>query len=100
MSEHRGRIQSQGCKVQTSKAWTQKKPLYASIAQNKVDELEKQHQKKEMQMRKHAFKRARKFSEQAKNNGGVSHPVSQSYMVRGDSARRVDIEVKKGIAFI
>lgn len=100
MTSHRGRIQSQGGNIEDSEPWNQENPILASVAKNMANILESRHSKKEKKLREIAFRRARAFIKQAKLNGGVSHPVSQNYMIKGDAHRRIDIEVKKGIAFV
>lgn len=54
--------------------------------------------RKEKTLRAAAHASSRKFMDAAKFNGGVG-VISKTYMVKGDAHRRVDIEVRKGLAF-
>lgn len=96
---NRGRIQSQGGGIEESESWRQEKPLQAFYAHVKTNSLELRHSKVEKELRKVSFNKARNFIDAAKNSGGVTHPVSKSYPVKGDKNRRVDIEVHEGVAF-
>lgn len=95
---HRGRIQSQGGGLNDSKPWSQQMPLDHPAGIGLSHSLEAMPSKKEKALRKLAHKRARAFMDAAKLKGGVG-VTSKTYMVKGDPQRRVDIEVRKGLAF-
>ncbi len=98
---HRGRIQSQGGKIEKSKPWSYSVPIKKTDAIIKIDDLKKEHSKKEIKIRYTAFKKAKKFVEDASINNGVSATVMKTFMAnKNDKHRRVDIEVRKGEAFI
>jgi len=98
--EHRGRIQSQGGGVEDSESWNDTIPISSCNAIKKTDALEGRHNKREKKLRLEAFNKAKNFITLAALNGGISHSVSKTYMIKSDSHRRVDIEVKKGEAFV
>ena len=104
LPDHRGRIQSQSDSMDESEAWSQDIPLEASEGIDKAKILEYRHNKKEKKLKMLAFKKAREFIIKCKENGGVTSrdlKNSLSFPVRNDRTnRRVDIEVRKGIAFI
>jgi len=54
--------------------------------------------KTEKKLRSVAFNNARAFMNAAYKKGGVG-VTSKTYMVKDDPHRRVDIEVRKGLAF-
>jgi hypothetical protein len=95
---HRGRLQSQGGGVNDSKPWAQSTPLKFKTAMSISIALESMASKKERQLRTKAHEKSRFFIKTAKANGGTG-PISKTYMVKGDPQRRVDIEVRNGIAF-
>lgn len=96
---HRGRIQSQGGNMEESEPWSQAKPLSAKDGLLKTSNLENRHGKKEKEVRKLAFQKAKNFINKSKDNGGVNHPVRKSFLVKNSRDKRIDIEVIQGIAF-
>jgi hypothetical protein len=96
---HRGRIQSQGGGLNDSKPWSQQAPLDHPAGISLSHALESMTGKREKALRKLAHEKARAFMDAAKLNGGIG-VTSKTYMVKGDPHRRVDIEVRNGLAFI
>lgn len=96
--QHRGRIQSQGGDVNDSKPWAQEHSLDHPTGIDLSNALEGMASEKEQKLRKSAHANARAFMNAAKLAGGVG-VTSKTYMVKGDPHKRVDIEVRKGIAF-
>jgi hypothetical protein len=100
-SLHRGRIQSQGGPVNDSEPWTQSTPLHCTDGVSLSRKLEARHNASERALRSKVFDDARRFMQNASQHGGVLGHTSKSFYVRGDqAARRVDIEVQNGTAFI
>lgn len=95
---HRGRLQSQGGPVNDSEPWYQQKPLTRNKGIFLSHQLEAKPTKAEKKLRVDAFNNARAFMDAAQKKGGVG-VTSKTYMVKGDPHRRVDIEVRKGLAF-
>jgi len=95
---HRGRIQSQGGALNDSKPWAQLAPLDHSAGISLSHALESMPTKKEKKLRAAAHASSRAFMDAAKLAGGVG-VTSKTYMVKGDPHRRVDIEVRIGVAF-
>lgn len=96
---HRGRIQSQGGPVNDSEPWNQEKPLTRNKGMFLSYRLESKPSSTEKKLRFQAFSDSRAFMNAAQKKGGVSAQVSKTYMVKGDPHRRVDIEVRAGLAF-
>ena len=100
---HRGRIQSQGGNIEDSEKWNFQLPISRDTAKNKVDILKSRHAKREQKIRADAFVKAKKFIDVSAIAGGievVDKPLSKTFMVKGSKDQRVDIEVKKGKAFV
>ena len=100
---HRGRIQSQGGNIEDSEKWNFKYPISSDTAKEKTDILKSRHQKRERIERDNAFKKANFFIDISKIAGGIEvidKPISKTFMVKGSKDKRVDIEVKKGKAFV
>jgi hypothetical protein len=95
---HRGRIQSQGGGLNDSKPWAQQVPLVHPTGISLSHALEAMPSKKEKKLRAAAHASSRAFMDAAKLAGGVG-VTSKTYMVKGDTDRRVDIEVRNGVAF-
>jgi len=95
---HRGRIQSQGGGLNDSQSWAKQAPLDHSTGISLSHLLEAMPNKKEKKLRVKAHAAARAFMDAAKLAGGVG-VTSKTYVVKGDPHRRVDIEVRKGVAF-
>lgn len=97
---HRGRIQAQGDGLNESEAWSQPTPISYALGCDKKTALKKKLPSKELLVRTDAFSKAKKFIQNSQAAGGVSAQVSKTYMVKGESEKRVDIEVRAGVAFI
>ncbi|MGV7210150.1 hypothetical protein ACLB1G_20115 [Oxalobacteraceae bacterium A2-2] len=82
-----------------SKPWAQPGPLDHATAIGMSHALEAMASKKERQLRAAAHAASRAFMDAAHAAGGVG-VTSKTYMVKGDPERRVDIEVREGIAFV
>lgn len=101
--EHRGRIQVQGGGLEMSWAWTEKTPPTAATALEELNNLKGRLNRKQLEVRSEAFRQAERFIRNAAP-GGVDAPVSATFQNREvrerDGDERVDIEVRKGKAFI
>lgn len=96
--KHRGCIQAQGEKLETSETWSQNEPLTKDKGLEKLVKLKNKIPKKEAEIREKAFRKAKRFIE----NGPyqvVDRKISKTYMVTDTEHERVDIEIQKGIAF-
>ena len=96
---HRGRIQSQGGGINDSEAWHEPVPLPLKRGIAMAGALEARLSRTELQLRTGAFQKARRFMSNASQNGGVG-PTFKTFMVPKDPSRRVDIEVRSGLAFV
>ncbi len=97
---HRGRIQAQGDGLDESEAWSQDTPISHIDGCNKKLALKKKLSPKELRVRAGAFDKARAFIDSSHVAGGVSAQVSKTYMVKGEREKRVDLEVRAGVAFV
>ena len=97
---HRGRIQSQGGKIEDSENWNYKMPISEKTAKHKINILKSRHSKKEQRLRTDAFNQAYKFIDNSKTALGADAQVSKTFMVKGSKNERVDIEVITGKAFV
>ena len=97
---HRGRIQSQGGKIEDSESWNYNMPISEKTAKDKVNILKARHTRKEQKLRSNAFDKAYNFIDNAKSAFGVDAQVHQTFMVKGSKNERVDIEVITGKAFV
>jgi hypothetical protein len=96
---HRGRFQAQSDYLEQSKSWACDKPPTAQEGHDMLGALEDRLDEFERDIRRDAFIKAHRFIDNA-GPGGVGE-TSKSYPVRGRrDGSRVDIEVKKGIAFV
>lgn len=99
--KHRGRIQSQGGKINDSESWCEKSGVKADVARKKVKTLNARSRSPEKRLRKEAFDKTIRFINSAEAKGGVTAPVSKTNLVKNDKkGRRVDIEVISGKAFL
>jgi hypothetical protein len=97
--EHRGRFQAQSDYLEESEGWAQKDPLMASDGHRLLTVLENRLEGEERRIREDCFKKAHRFIDNA-GPGGVG-PTTKGFPVRGRrDGSRVDIEVKKGLAFV
>ncbi len=97
--EHRGRFQTQSSYLDESEPWARHDPLSAMEGHILLEVLENRLEESERMIRRDAFAKAHRFIDNAAP-GGVG-PTSKSYPVRGRrDGCRVDIEVRKGLAFI
>lgn len=91
----------QGAGINDSEAWVQSEPLPASAARAFLAALTARLPTREYQLRQSVIQQARSFIDRCEAAGGIDHPVSRSFLVRGDrAARRVDIEVVRGKAIV
>src|ERR1700722_8152510 len=97
---HRGRVQAQGGGTEKSQSWTQDTASTESEMLNKCDQLENQLTAKEKTARKQPFAELRRFVRAAAKGGGVSAPVSKSFLKPGSKNIRVDLEVITGMACV
>lgn len=98
--KHRGRIQAQGEKLEASEAWSQEKPPTKDDGLEMLDKLKKKIPKKEAEKREQAFEKATKFINQASLTNGIDSPANVTFRAEGYAKERIDIEIKKGKAFI
>jgi len=98
--KHRGRIQAQGDNLEESEAWSQEEPLTKDEGLEKLENLKNKIPKQEAQIREKAFEKAKKFIERASETNGVDAPSNVTFRAEGYTKERVDIEVKKGKAFV
>jgi len=97
---HRGRIQAQGEDLEESESWAADTPPTWQEGIEMINKLEDKISKKEAELRKEAFEKARNFVVKAGENGGVNAVVQKTLVVKDTKEERVDIEVRKGKAFI
>ena len=97
--EHRGRFQAQSDYLEESEAWALREPLSAKNGHLLLTTLENRLSDEERRIRDDCFKKAHRFIDNA-GPGGVG-PTTKGFPVRGrHDGSRVDIDVKKGIAFV
>jgi hypothetical protein len=98
--KHRGRIQAQGeKKFDESETWAQNNAPTKNAAIQMTDNLIKKIPNFQAKIREKQFEELKKFIIKSPQNG-VSAPVSKTYLVKNTKHERVDLEIKKGIAFI
>ncbi|EKJ5338149.1 hypothetical protein ACTHEL_004581, partial [Vibrio parahaemolyticus] len=100
LNMHRGRIQAQGHGLEESESWAISSPLSHADGLAKKAALKGKLSRRELTDRNDAFAKAKKFIDSAQRAGGVSAQVSKTYMVKNDTQKRVDIEVRSGDAFV
>lgn len=98
--KHRGRIQAQGKNLEESEAWSQNEPPTVRQGLEMIEKLENKISKKDFEIRKSAFNKVKKLINNAGETNGIDAPVSLSFRAEGFVKERVDIEIKKGKAFI
>ena len=97
---NRGRIQAQGGGTEKSEAWAQKKPPTESDMLEMCDRLERRLTARERKVREECLLEVRRFIQSAAKAGGMSAPVSKSFLKRGSKDIRVDLEIIKGKACV
>ena len=103
--DHRGRHQAQGIDIpggNDSRHWERGDPYPAAAGHSDLSGLEAGLGKAARERRETCFKLAHRFITNAKNGGGVG-PTSVSWPAarpHEDTDVRVDIEVRKGRAFV
>lgn len=98
--EHRGRIQAQGKNLEESESWSQEVPPTIEDGFEMLERLKGKIPKKEAKIRDKAFEKAKRFIQNASETNGIDAPSSVTFRAEGYMKERVDIEVKKGKAFI
>jgi len=98
--KHRGRIQAQGKNIDQSESWTQDNPPSADDGLLMLEKLKAKIPKAEAQIRETAFEKAEKMIKKAALTNGIDAPANITFRVEGTAKERVDIEIKKGKAFI
>ena len=98
--EHRGRLQAQGEHLEESESWAQNTPLTANEGINLLQQLWDKLSGRNKTIRNKPFNKAKKYIEQASENGGVSATVFASFNAKTMPKERIDIEVRKGKAFV
>lgn len=97
---HRGRIQAQGDGLEESEGWNKNTPISHADGLAKKENLKGRLSRQDLSVRVDAFNKAKAFIDRARDAGGVTAEVSKTYMVKGESQKRVDIEVRAGEAFV
>lgn len=100
---HRGRFQAQGNSLEESESWAQDIALLHSEGAILLSTLENKISKKERILRGLAFKQCKRCIDEASKNNGINvidmgRPFIKSFPK--NYMERVDLEVRKGIAFI
>jgi hypothetical protein len=102
--EHRGRVQAQGGGVEESIPWAQASPPTDADGYKMLVDLRNRLLPSEQRHRETAFAEARAFILRASQEGGVHaipRAVQKSFPRKPlPDNRRVDIEVRKGSAFV
>jgi len=98
--KHRGRIQAQGDGLEESEAWSSENPPTWQEGLILLEKLKGKLSKKDRALRERPFKKAARFIKNAGTNEGVDAPVSKTFSKKEKPSIRVDIEVRKGIAFV
>ena len=98
--KNRGRIQAQGENLEASESWAQNEPPTEKEGLEMLDKLKKKIPKHEALKRKEAFEKASKYIKQTAINGGLEATTSATFNVLGKRKERVDVEIRKGIAFV
>lgn len=104
---YRGSVQAQGSDIGVAggytSSWAQYVALTADEGNIRLDALESQCSRQQLHQRTRAFKKARRFIENARAQGGVgpeSQPHSFQDPKRTISDARVDIEINAGLTFV
>lgn len=97
---HRGRIQAQGGGIEQSVPWARETPPTESELLKMCDDLEAKLSERERNDRAEALAQLRRFLRSAAQGGGVSAPVSKTWLKRGSRNIRIDLEVVKGLACV
>jgi len=97
---HRGRIQAQGGGVEKSESWAQDEPLSLENGLGLIDNLKQQLNKKELATREEAFEKLTKLVNKNSKNGIDTQVVVSFYGDEDTTDERVDLEIRKGKAFI
>ncbi|CAI2768163.1 hypothetical protein [Flavobacterium collinsii] len=100
---HRGRFQAQGQSLEESEPWSQDIALLHTDGVKLLDNLQKKIPRKESLLRVLAFKQCRKCIDDASKNNGINVNNMQKPFIKSfpkNHKERVDLEVRKGIAFI
>jgi hypothetical protein len=99
-TDHRGRIQAQGGGTEKSESWARDTPPTESEMLGLCDALEAQLTEREKRDREQPLAQLRRFIRSAAQGGGVSAPVSKSWVKRGSKDVRIDLEVITGMACV
>jgi len=97
---HRGRIQAQGKNIDQSEAWLQENSPTEKEGVEMIERLKAKIPKQEAKLREQAFEKAEKFIKRASQSNGIDAPANITFRVEGSKQERIDIEIKKGKAFI
>ena len=93
---HRGRIQAQGGGTEKSVSWAQGSPPNQSEMLDLCDNLESRLTAAEKKDRAQPMAQTRRYIQSAAQGGGVSAPVSKTWLKRGSKDIRIDLEIIKG----
>ncbi|EHR7861353.1 hypothetical protein HJ171_24025 [Vibrio parahaemolyticus] len=105
-----GRFQAQGTidgngkgkKLEKSIDWAQSNDYHSCCGLRDLKNLQSQLSRKQLAIRKRAFEKAEDEVVRCSRNGGVlaSDYLPKSFQVWGTKSERVDIEVRRGRAFL
>jgi len=98
--KHRGRIQAQGEFLEESESWSKDEPLTEEEGLILLEKLKNKIPKNEAEIRVSVFEKAKKYIQQASKNGGLFAQSFATFNVKGKNKKRIDIEVREGVAFI
>ena len=98
--QHRGRIQAQGGGTEESVPWARDTPPTESAMLKMADDLEAKLTEREKNDRAQPLAQLRRFIRSAAQGGGISAPVSKTWLKRGSRDIRIDLEIVKGMACV
>ena len=98
--EHRGRVQAQGGGLEASEAWAQMDPLPVSRGHELLNHLRAKIGPREAEIRDKPFAECHDYMDRLAAVGGGGANTSKSVYVRRGGDRRVDFEIKKGVACV
>lgn len=81
-------------------SWTQATPPTEGELLHRCDALEAQLHEREKKDRERPLIQLRRFLRSAAQGGGVSAPISKSWLKRGSKDIRIDLEVITGMACV
>lgn len=98
--KHTGRIQAQGTELEESESWAQETPPTKEEGLSMLQKLMNKLSEKDRKIREKASENAAKWIENVVNTNGIDSPANLTFRAEGFVKERIDIEVKKGKAFV